>query len=96
MANEGVAVQINDVSGQKSVDVETPGDVTVGELVNSVLANEKMKLPLRDSEGAEIAYTPHLQREGRNLGEWETVGEALEPGDQIVLQPDIVAGATRD
>jgi hypothetical protein len=84
-------LMVSDVSGQKLFKVPAaPGDATVGELVNSLLA--KMHLPENDSNGQRLAYQARLEREGRHLHAAERVGDALQSGDALTLQPNIDAG----
>lgn len=88
---EGINLTVSDVSGQKVFRVpKAPPDATVGELVNSLLS--QMNLPANDPNGQPLAYAARLEREGRHLNASETVGEALEAGDKIQLQPNIDAG----
>ena len=65
-------------------------DLVVGDLIRSL--TEKMHLPKTDSSGQPNAYHAYLHREGRHLHATETVGDALQADDEIVLQPDIQAG----
>ena len=92
LENTGIALQATDVSGQKVVNVtNVPGDSTVGELVQTLLA--KMMLPKNDVSGHPLTYHALLEREGRHLHASEWVHEALKPaGDRVVLQPNIDAG----
>jgi len=88
---EALALEAADVSGQKLVRVAgVAPDSTVDELMRNLVP--KMDLPERDVEGRPLAYHARLEREGRHLHAAEIVGEALEPGDRIVLQPNIMAG----
>jgi hypothetical protein len=52
-----------------------------------------MELPANDVEGRPLVYQALLPREGRHLRGDEKVGEALETGDRIVVQPNIEAGS---
>ena len=86
-----VDLQFTDTSGQKMARARNvPHDITVGEAINSVLS--ELKLPQNDVEGRPIVYHGLHDREGRHLGSSETVGEALQSGDRVVLQPNIEAG----
>ena len=88
---EGINLTVSDVSGQKVFRVpKAPPDATVGELVKSLLA--QMSLPANDSDGQPLAYAARLEREGRHLNAAERVGDALETGDKLTLQPNIDAG----
>jgi len=92
--NLGIGLQATDVSGQKMVNVKgVPPDSTVGELIQGLLA--QMSLPPNDVSGRPLTYHARLEREGRHLHAAERVGDALQTGDQVVLQPNIDAGASR-
>lgn len=84
-------LEVSDVSGQKrmTVDEVTEG-ATVGELVERFLAD--MDLMREDGDGRPLSYHARLEREGRHLHAAERAGDALQSGDQLVLQPNIDAG----
>ena len=85
-------IQASDVSGQKLVDAQrVPTDSTVGEVVQGLLS--QMNLPRNDVSGRPLTYHARLEREGRHLHASEVVGDALEPKDRIVLQPNVDAGS---
>ena len=84
-------LELRDVTGQKMAKViSVDADVTVGELVNGVLG--KMQLPENDPTGRPLTYQARLEREGRHVRDAESVGDALEEGDRLTLQPSINAG----
>lgn len=88
---ERLSLKARDVSGQKAANVsDVPPDSSVGELVAGLVS--EMNLPPTDVNGQPLNYHARLEREGRHLRASETVGEALEEEDEIVLQPHIVAG----
>jgi hypothetical protein len=88
---EGISLTVSDVSGQKICRVpRAPRDATVGELVQSLLS--QMNLPANDPNGQPLAYQARLDREGRHLNFSERVGDSLEEGDTLQLQPNIDAG----
>jgi hypothetical protein len=88
---EGISLTVSDVSGQKVFRVpQAPPDATVGELVHSLMS--QMNLPANDPNGQPLAYQARLEREGRHLNASERVGDALETGDKLMLQPNIDAG----
>jgi len=94
VASAGIAFQASDVSGQKKVSVRgVPPTSTVRDLVRGLL--ERMGLPRNDSSGRPVNYRARSERRGTYLQDTETVGGAVEEGDQIVLQPNIDAGARR-
>jgi hypothetical protein len=84
-------LEVSDVSGQKTATVtEVPSDASVGELVEQLLA--ELQLTRNDSSGRPLTYHARLDREGRHLLHSERVGDALQSGDRLVLQPNIDAG----
>jgi hypothetical protein len=87
----GVGLSVLDVSGQRKRNVSNvPEDSTVGELVQGLLS--QMDLPHNDASGRPLTYHARLEREGRHLLASERVGDALQTGDELVLQPNIDAG----
>ena len=89
-----LSLEVSDVSGQKVFSVaDAPADGTVGELVHEMLL--KMNLPRNDAGGAPLTYQARLEREGRHLNASERIGDALERGDRLTLQPNIDAGMAR-
>jgi hypothetical protein len=91
--SQGIGLlEVTDVSGQKGLEVnDVPSDATVGELVESLLA--EMQLKREDTNGRPLTYHARLEREGRHLHASERVGDALQTGDKLVLQPNIDAGS---
>jgi len=89
-----ISLKVSDVSGQKIFTMTSaPVDATVGELVQGLLG--QMNLPANDSTGQPLTYHARLEREGRHLHAAERIGDALETGDQLTLQPNIDAGFIR-
>ena len=88
---EPFAIQASDVTGQKTVKVSgIDPQITVAELTRGLVP--KMRLVREDADGRALTYQVRSQREGRQLHASEKVGESLRPGDQIVLQPNVMAG----
>lgn len=84
-------LEVSDVSGQKRMRMDAyEPDATVGELVERLLT--ELQLTREDTGGRLLTYRARLEREGRHLNAAERVGDALQPGDRIVLQPNIDAG----
>ena len=91
---KGIGVEVSDVSGQKMVNVTNlAADSSVGELIQGLLG--RMHLPPNDVSGRPLTYHARLEREGRHLHASERVGDALQTGDRVVLQPNIDAGGHR-
>lgn len=85
------SLQASDVSGQKVVKVAgVAADSTVRDLVKGLVP--KMGLRAKDSADRPLAYHVRLEREGRHLHDSEIVGDVLEPGDRIILHPNVMAG----
>jgi hypothetical protein len=84
-------VEISDVSGSRTREVEAPDDVSVERVI--ALLVDKMKLPINSPDGQLMVYKLHHRRTGRQLLDVQTFGEAgVENGDQLRLQPEITAG----
>jgi hypothetical protein len=81
-----------DTSGQRRYALrDVRADTTVQELIRRLVP--RMGLPAEDSTGTPQAFHAFLERDGRHLGSSETVGEALKDADEIILHPDVQAGA---
>jgi len=90
----GLSLSVSDVTGQKIfVVANAPADGSVGELIQDMLG--KMGLPQSDSGGRSLNYHARLEREGRHLHASERLGDVLEMGDHLTLQPNIDAGLSR-
>ena len=86
-----VRVQVLDVSGSRSREVEAPDDVAVNRII--VLLVERMNLPLNSPDGQIMIYKLQHRRTGRQLLDSETLADArVIEGDQLRLQPEITAG----
>ena len=89
-----LGLQVSDVSGQKKIKVSgVSAGSTVREIINGLL--ERMGLPRNDTSGTPLNYRARSERKGTYLQDGETVGNSVEDGDQIVLQPNIDAGFCR-
>ena len=91
----GAAIEMNvvarDATGQRQVVLKkVPAEATVRELTQRLLT--RMGLVRDDVVGEPLQYQARLEREGRHLGETELVADALQPDDELVLQPRIDAG----
>ena len=90
MSTTTVAISASDVTGQRNTDLPVPSDHTVAETTRRLL--ERMGLVKHDRNGHPLTYRARLDREGRNLNGSERIGDILESGDHLVLQPSITAG----
>jgi hypothetical protein len=82
---------VSDVTGQKVASVGgVPADCTIGEMIQGLLA--EMQLPQNDGAGRPLVYHARLEREGRHLHGSESVADALQSGDMVMLTPNIAAG----
>jgi hypothetical protein len=81
-----------DASGQRKFALrDVRGDYTVQELIRGLVP--KMGLPAEDATGTPQNFHAFLERDGRHLRSSETIGEVLKNEDEIILHPDIQAGA---
>ena len=90
LAFDDLTVRASDVTGQRSKAARAPRDATVGEWVKTLIG--ELRLKRKDAVGNPHVYRARLEREGRHLNASEIVGEALEEGDHVVLQPNVDAG----
>ncbi len=94
MANavaEPLSLHVKDVSDQKEAYLhDVPSDQTVGDLIQELLP--ELRLRDLDSTGRPLVWTARLEREGRHLHVSELLGDAVQSGDEIVLQPNVEAG----
>jgi hypothetical protein len=91
---EKMTLTARDVTGQRRFAVQDlPPDTTVQELIRRLVPT--MGLPSEDSTGMPQSFHAFLERDGRHLRASETVGHALRDADEIVLHPDVQAGAIR-
>ena len=88
-------LRVSDMTGQKNVKASAvPAHYTIAELVQRLI--QKMGLAPTSSTGQPLAYHARLDREGRHLHGTETVGDALQSDDELVLTPDIDAGGVAE
>lgn len=88
--SETMTLYVQDQSGQREyVARDVPCEASWGETLNSIVAT--MELP-KNNPGGESVWSGRLEREGRHIHTSEIVGDALEEGDRIVLQPEVNAG----
>jgi len=88
--SDTLTLHVQDMSGQREyVARDVPSDALWSEAMSSIVA--KMSLP-KNSPSGDSVWTGRLEREGRHLHGSEVVGDALQTGDHIVLQPEVNAG----
>ena len=88
---ETLDIHVRDVANQRpSVARGLRAELSIGDLVRRL--STRMNLPQKDAAGHPNVYHAYLEREARHLHAAETVGEVLQPDDQLVLTPDIQAG----
>ena len=86
-----VRIEVVDVSGSRSSEVEAPDDVAIERIL--VLLVERLNLPLNSPDGQLMSYKLHHRRTGTQLQETQTFTEAgVQSGDELRLQPEITAG----
>lgn len=89
-----MTLHVTDVSDQKEAFLnDVHPDQTVGEMIRELMP--ELHLKEIDASGRPLIWTARLEREGRHLHASELLGDAVQSGDEIVLQPNIEAGGWR-
>lgn len=89
-AETSLELVVSDVTKQKVRAVEgVSPDLTAAELVEGLI--DELNLPTNDNQGRALDYVALLSREARHLRSDERLGDVVESGDWIVLQPNIEA-----
>ena len=92
----GAAINIDiplfatDASGQRRFAVNFPRTARVRDLIEALIP--QMGLSTKDTGGRPLDYQAFSKRDSHHLRGSETIGEALQAGDEISLLPDIQAG----
>ena len=87
----GISFEIEDTSGQKRFNVNNFNrNATVDEMIAGL--TQRMGLPLTDANGNKTVYRAFSKSSGKHLRGGDCVGDAVEPGESIVLQPNVNAG----
>lgn len=90
----GINFAVEDVSGQKHFNINNYNrNSTVGDMINGL--TKKMGLPTTDAEGNTTVYRAFSKADSKHLDNSEIVGDALKPGDSLVLQPNVNAGSQK-
>jgi hypothetical protein len=83
--------EVTDVTRQKLFTVpHADSDTTVQQLVNDLVG--RMRLPRFDADGLPVAYQARVERLDSYLNDTERVGDVLQAGDKLTLEPNIEAG----
>ena len=81
---------VSDVFKQRVRTVEDVSpEYTTAELVQELI--DQLNMPKNDPMGRSYSYRARLQREARHLHPNERIGDAIESGDWLVLQPNVDA-----
>lgn len=85
-------LEVWDVTGNKRVTVEVPGDVPVERIL--VVLVERLLLPKYSPQGDFMSYKFHHRRLGVQLFDEQTLNEQqVMSGDVLRIQPEITAGS---
>ena len=88
----GLELFASDATGQRKFSIrDFPRAAKIRDLIKALIP--QMGLTTRDSTGRALDYQAFSKREQCHLRATETVGDALQDGDEISLLPDIQAGA---
>ena len=87
----GLDLFASDASGQRKFSINNfPRTARIRDLVASLIP--QMGLSSNDTAGRPLNYQAFSRRENCHLRGSDTVGQALQDGDEISLLPDIQAG----
>lgn len=93
MPAEKIDISASNVNRQRRIDVAgIPTHQTMGELLDGVLV-PRLQLPRFDSEGRNVNYSARIERSGLKFQRSGLIADALQPGDHVVVQPEVQAGA---
>ena len=91
VATRTMSFEVRDVSGQRSATVnDCPLDASVGEIIPELLS--LMSLPANDLSGGPVSHSLRRDSDGAILHDGDVVGEVVQPGGRVVLQPSVDAG----
>lgn len=85
-------LEVWDVTGNKRVMVQVPGDVPVERII--VVLIERLLLPKYSPQGEFMSYKFHHRRLGVQLFDEQTLNQQqVVEGDVLRIQPEITAGS---
>ena len=85
-------LEVWDVTGNKRVQVQVPGDVPVERII--VVLVERLLLPKYSPQGEFMSYKFHHRRLGVQLFDEQTLNQQqVVEGDVLRIQPEITAGS---
>lgn len=85
-------LHVTDASRQRQANPDDLApDSTVSEFIERMV--RQMRLEQSDVSGRPLVYQVLHEKEGRHLHASETLGAVVEPGDSVVLHPEIDAGS---
>ncbi len=87
----GLDLFASDASGQRKYSVRNfPRTATIRDLIKSLIP--QMGLSSNDPDGRPLNYQAFTRDEHFHLRGSDTVGQALQDGEEISVLPDIMAG----
>lgn len=90
-AMKGFDLYASDASGQRKFSITNfPCTAKIRDLIKMLIP--QMGLNANDSSGRPLDYQVFSKRESCHLHASDTIGKALQDGDEISLLPDIQAG----
>ena len=91
VAIKGFDLYATDASGQRKYSItDFPRSAKICDLIKALIP--KMGLNTKDTGGRPLDYQVFSKRESCHLRGSDSVGKALQDGDEISLLPDIQAG----
>jgi hypothetical protein len=88
--NMEMSLYASDAAGQRRYAINFPRTAKIRDLIKALIP--QMGLSSKDTSGRPLDYQAFSKRSHCHLRGSETVGEALQSGDEISVLPDIQAG----
>jgi len=86
-----ITIEVWDAMGSRRQTVEVPDDKPINRIL--VVLIERLKLPIRGTDGQFVSYKFYHQKSRRQLQDYQTFFQAsVQNGDVLRLQPEITAG----
>lgn len=87
-----LSIEVWDATGNKQVQVDVPGDVTVDRVLLVLI--DKLRLPRHSPDGQLMSYKFHHRRPGTQLLDDRTLlDQDVRNGDILRIQAEITAGS---
>lgn len=90
LINPKISFQVSDTTGQRNYRITSPGDRTVGEVLDH--AASRLALDRMDMDGNRLELEARRERGGLKINRSDRVADALQDEDHVRLHPRVTAG----